>query len=61
MAKGKPSGPEYPYTWGRVHRPQHRKGQACRIVSRKLPAPVVKVEFKDGKVFLVDKAGLVPR
>lgn len=59
--RGKQGGPDYPYTWGRVQKPPKRKGQACRITSRKYPAPVVRVEFKDGREFLVDKGGLVRR
>jgi hypothetical protein len=51
---------KYPYVWTRRHLPSGYEGKRCRKVGR-APSNMVRVEFEDGKRFLVHEDGLEKR
>ncbi len=58
----KPSDEEYRYTWEGLARPAGRRGQPCKIVSRKGNVPgVILIEFKDNTQWRVVASKVVKR
>lgn len=51
----------FPHVWTRKALPANRKGQPCKIVAKGATADTCKIEFRDGRKFVVARAGLAKR